>query len=153
MNPLPLLVALKRDFWGLFGAIWLVGGLLMLIIGVPLGIRGEGYVIAVAGLLVAVLGGRLLRAALKRVALEERLRREGLSAQAEVTGVERTQFRYNRQFQWVIVYRFTDRMEAEHTGRSGYLDPDEAAEWKAGDQGVVRFDPKHPEHSIWIGKA
>jgi len=49
-------------------------------------------------------------------------------------------------------YRYVDRMGEEHRGSSGYLEPEEAAEWKAGDVGVVRFDPRRPSRSIWIGR-
>lgn len=59
--------------------------------------------------------------------------------------------RYNKRFQWQIHYRYVDRMGAEHRGRSGYLEPEEAAAWKVGDKGVVRFDPRTPARSIWVG--
>jgi hypothetical protein len=67
--------------------------------------------------------------------------------------VRETNFRYNRQIQWVIDYRFEDRYGRPWEGRSGYLDPDEAAEWKPGDTGVVRFDPRDGTKSIWVGRA
>lgn len=153
MRAFPLFVRLKRDFWGFFGAIWLLGGLLMLIIGVPIGIRGEGYFLAVVGVVLTAIGGRLVGSATRRLATEERLLREGLSAEAEVIAIDETNVKFNRHRQWVIRYRFTDRMGETHEGRSGYLDPEEAAAWNPGDRGVVRFDPRRPGVSMWIGKA
>jgi len=145
-------VLLKRDFWGLFGAIWLVAGLMFLVIGTPLAFRSGEYVFVALGLVIAAAGGTLSRKALERIRLEQSLRREGLTAQGEVISVEETSFRYNRRIQWRLRYRYTDRMDEEHQGHSGYLEPEEAAEWKAGEVGVVRFDPRHPARSIWIGR-
>ena len=153
MNPLPMFVRLKRDFWGFFGAIWLLGGVLLLIIGIPIAWRSGDYTMAPAGLILTAIGGRLVATALRRLRMEERLLREGLSAEAEVVSVEETTVRFNRQRQWVIRYRYTDRMDGAHEGRSGYLDPAEAGTWNPGDRGVARFDPRRPGNSIWIGKA
>jgi hypothetical protein len=153
MNPLPLFVRLKRDFWGFFGAIWLLGGVMMLVIGIPIAWRSRDFTMAAGGLILTAIGGRLVTTALRRLRTEERLLREGLSAEAEVIAVEETTVRFNRQPQWVIRYRYTDRMGEAHEGRSGYLDPEEAAAWSPGDRGVVRFDPRRPGVSIWIGKA
>ncbi len=153
MNPLPLFVRLKRDFWGFFGAIWLLGGVMLLLIGIPIAWRSGDFMMAAGGLILTAIGGRLVSTALGRLRTEERLLREGLSAEAEVVAVEETNVRFNRQRQWVIRYRYTDRMGEAHEGRSGYLDPDEAAAWKTGDRGVARFDPRRPAVSIWLGKA
>jgi hypothetical protein len=145
-------VLLKRDFWGLFSAIWLLGGLMFLVIGTPLAVRTGEYLFVIVGLLITAVGGTLSRKALQRIRIELHLRREGLTAQGEVLAVEETSFRYNRRVQWKIRYRYVDRMGEEHRGSSGYLEPEEAAEWKAGDVGVVRFDPRRPSRSIWIGR-
>lgn len=153
MNPLPLFVRLKRDFWGFFGAIWLLAGVMMLIIGIVIAWRDGDFMLAAGGLILTAIGGRLVTTAMGRLRTEERLLREGLSAEAEVVAVEETTVRFNRQRQWVIRYRYTDRMGEGHEGRSGYLDPEEAAAWNPGDHGVVRFDPRRPGVSIWIGKA
>ena len=153
MNPLPMFVRLKRDFWGFFGAIWLLGGVMLLIIGIPIAWRSGDFIMAAGGLILTAIGGRLVTTALGRLRTEERLLREGLSAEAEVVAVEESTVRFNRQRQWVIRYRYTDRMDEAHEGHSGYLDPEEAAAWNPGDRGVVRFDPRRPGVSIWIGKA
>lgn len=67
-------------------------------------------------------------------------------------GVDPTAMRYNKRVQWKVVYEYGDRTGAIHRGSSGYLDPDEAAEWQVGDRGRIRVDPARPERSIWIGR-
>jgi hypothetical protein len=146
-----LFVLAKRDFWALFGAIWLVGGVAFLVIGTVLAIRDGLYLFPVIGVVLTAAGTAISRSALQRVRLEQYLRREGLTAEGEVTALQETSMRYNKRFQWQIHYRYTDRMGAEHRGRSGYLEPEEAAEWKVGATGVVRFDPRAPARSIWVG--
>lgn len=146
-----LFVLAKRDFWALFGAIWLLAGVLFLIIGTVHAIRDGMYVFPAIGLVLAAAGGAISRSAFQRVHFEQYLRREGLTAEGEVTALEETSIRYNKRVQWQIHYRYTDRMGAEHRGRSRYLEPWEAAEWKVGATGVVRFDPRDPARSIWVG--
>ena len=152
---LSFFVLLKRDFWGLFGAIWLLVGVIFLVIGIPIALskgEPEGYVFAVLGPIIAVIGGTLTRRALERIRLEQYLRREGLTAEGEVTAVQETNMRYNRRIQWVLRYRYEDRMGVAHEGRSGYLEPEEAEAWSVGDKGVIRFDPRRLERSIWVGR-
>jgi hypothetical protein len=144
---LSLFVLLKRDFWGLFGGIWMLVGLVFLVIGAPIAVskgEPEGYVFAALGLVSAATGGALLRRGLERARVEQYLRREGLTADGEVMAVQETNVRYNRRIQWQLRYRYEDRMGAAHEGRSGYLEPEEAGAWSVGDKGVVRFDPHQP---------
>jgi hypothetical protein len=156
-----LLILLKRSFWGLFGAIWLIAGVLMALIGTANAIRaqmrgedaGIGMLMGLVGVAVAAVGGVLLSRGLKSVALEQRLLREGLSAQATVVEVRMTNIQYNRRYQWIINYEYEDRQGEQRHGHSGYLDPDEALAWKAGDTGLIRFDPRDSTVSVWIGRA
>jgi hypothetical protein len=156
-----LLTLLKRSFWGLFGAIWLLAGVLMAVIGIANAIRGPvrgesagvGVAMGLVGVAVAVVGGILVSRGLKSAALEQRLLREGLSAQATVVEVRMTNIRFNRRYQWVVDYQYEDRHGKRHQGHSGYLDQDEALAWKAGDIGLVRFDPGDSAVSIWVGRA
>jgi len=144
-------VLVKRDFWALFGAIWLVGGVMFLAIGTVLAIRDGMYVFPAVGLALTVAGAAISRRALQRVRLEQYLRREGLTAEGQVTSLQESSMRYNKRYQWQIHYRYTDRMGAEHRGRSGYLEPEETVAWPVGTKGVVRFDPRDPARSIWVG--
>lgn len=71
-------VLLKRDFFALFGAIWLAAGVLALVIGTGIAL-GEGTLVPVIfGLLITGVGGTILRRALRRIQLEDYLRREGV---------------------------------------------------------------------------
>ncbi len=146
-----LLLLVKRDFWALFGAIWLLAGVLFLGIGAVLAVRDGMYVFPAVGLVLTAVGAAISRRALQRLRVEQYLRREGLTGEGEVVAVQETSMRYNKRVQWQIHYRYTDRMGAEHPGRSGYLEPEEAAAWKVGDKAVVRFDPRNPARSIWVG--
>jgi hypothetical protein len=156
-----LLTLLRRSFWGLFGAIWLVAGSLLLIIGAVNAVRGPargesvgtGLIMFVVGAAFAVAGAILFSKGLRSAQIEQRLLREGLSAQAAVVEVRMTNVRFNRRFQWVIDYEYEDRRGERHRGHSGYLDQDEALEWKAGDAGLIRFDPSNSAVSIWVGRA
>jgi hypothetical protein len=155
------LTLLKRSFWGLFGAIWVIAGLLMAAIGAANGLRafmrGEavtlGALMAVGGAAFAAIGAVLLARGIKSAALEQRLLREGLSAHATVVDVRITNIRFNRRYQWIIEYEYEDRHGVRHRGRSGYLDQDEALAWKAGDAGLIRFDPRDSAVSTWVGRA
>jgi len=146
-----LFLLVKRDFWALFGAIWLLGGVMFLGIGTVVAVRDGVYVLPAAGLAITAVGAAISRRALQRLRFEQYLRREGLTGEGEVIAVQETSMRYNKRFQWQIHYRYTDRMGAEHPGRSGYMEPEEAAAWKVGDKAVVRFDPRNPARSIWVG--
>jgi hypothetical protein len=148
-----LFVLVKRDFWALFGGIWLLAGVGFLVIGTVLAIRDGMYIFPVIGLLLTVVGAAISRNALQRLRLQQYLRREGLTGEGEVVAVQETSMSYNKRIQWQIHYRYTDRMGQEHRGRSGYLEPEEAMDWNVGDKGVVRFDPRDPARSIWIGRS
>jgi hypothetical protein len=149
---LSLFVLLKRDFWGLFGAIWLLGAVMFLLIGAVLAVRDRQYAFIAIGLILTTIGGTISQRALQRIRLEQYLRREGLTAEGEVIGLEETSMRYNKRFQWRIRYQYADRTGARHEGSSGYFEPEEAAAWKPGDKAVIRFDPRQPARSVWVGR-
>jgi len=145
-------VLLKRDFWGLFGAIWLLCGVGFLVIGAGLTLADGFYIPLAIGVVITAVGGTIVRSALQRIRLAQYLRREGLAAEGEVIAVDQTGMRYNGRAQWKIVYQYRDRTGASQRGVSGYLEPDEAAEWHVGDKGLVRVDPNRPARSIWVGR-
>ena len=148
-----LFTLLRRSFWGLFGAIWLVAGVMFILIGIVQGIRDGMAVFPIVGVVIAAVGGVLLRRGLVEVSRELRLQQTGIPAEATVTAVTETNFRYNRERQWVVHYRYVDRDGRTHEGKSGYLSPDEAAEWEEGQTVAIRFDPVRPSESIWIGAS
>lgn len=148
-----LFTLLRRSFWGLFGAIWLVAGVMFILIGIVQVIRDGMAAFPIVGVVIAAVGGVLLRRGLVEVSRELRLQRTGTPAEATVTAVTETNFRYNRERQWVVHYRYVDRDGRTHEGKSGYLSPDEAAEWEEGQTVAIRFDPVRPSESIWIGAS
>jgi hypothetical protein len=101
----------------------------------------------------AVAGGLIVAYDVRRRLLRARLRREGESVDATVTGVGPTNFSVNRVPQWVIRYRYSDQRGHHHTGKSEYLSPEEAQEWKEGDVGRVRYDRQRPAQNVWFGRA
>ncbi|MEX2164245.1 MAG: DUF3592 domain-containing protein [Sulfuricaulis sp.] len=110
----------------------------------PAIMTGLGGVFALAGgtIVVFSLGKRLSRARLLRV---------GMSAEAVVTAVEPTSFSINRVPQWVVRYRYNDHRGRTHEGKSPYLAPQEAQEWKEGNTGKVKYDRERSDKSLWLG--
>lgn len=50
-------------------------------------------------------------------------------------------------------YTYTDYLGRAHEGATGYISRAEAAGWKPGDTGAIRYDRKRPAESIWLGRA
>ena len=94
-------------------------------------------------------GGTLVLWALRRVMIQRRLWRSGLRAEGEVTDVEETDVRINGRRSWRFGYRYVDHNGRSHTGMSGHLSFRAATAHKVGDRGEVRYDARHPEHSLW----
>jgi hypothetical protein len=118
--------------------------------GIPtwIGISFMGFL----GASIASLGGFLLFRSLQQFSLEVRLGREGVPAAATVAGVVQSGWR-NRQALWVIRYRYTDDLGSTQEGRCEELSPEEAAGWKAGDAGTIRYDRRRPAASLWLGRS
>ncbi len=147
-----LFVLLKQSFWGLFGAIWLVAGVGFIVIGSVQALRDRNLLaFPLIGVIIAAVGAVLLRRGLLQVRREQRLRRVGVPAEATITAVEETNFRYNRVRQWIVRYRYVDRTGQMHEGKSGYLNPEEAEIWEVGQTARVLFDPERPSESMWFG--
>lgn len=107
-------------------------------------ILGVGVLVLLIGAAVALSGWRGFRR-------ERRLWRDGIPAAAEVTSVEETNVRVNRRQMWRIRYRFVDASGSTHEGSSGYLGWDEVRDLRSGDRGTIRYDPRRPDESIWVG--
>lgn len=115
--------------------------------------RAEPLIMGGLGGFFAVAGGLIVAHDLRRRLLRARLQREGLSADATVTAVGPTDFSVNGVRQWVIRYRYSDHRGRTHEGKSEYLPPEEAREWKEGDAGRVRYDRQHSAQNVWFGRA
>lgn len=96
-------------------------------------------------------GGGLLVFSLVRVAARRRILRIGTPAEAVVLAVEQTNLSVNRVRQWRLRYRYRDVVGMEHEGKSGYLSPETASSWSQGDTCQVKYDPRRPEKSAWLG--
>lgn len=102
-----------------------------------------GVFTCIGGVLVFADGRKLVQAA--------RILRHGLLTEGTVVRAEPTATSMNRVTQWQIRYRYRDHIGREQEGVSHLMSPDEAAGWKEGNQGRVRFDRTHPDVSLWMG--
>jgi len=121
-------------------------------------LAGTGGV--VAPIITAVFGAVALPAgvvltlfAVRRMRRHRRLLGEGIAVEATVIGVEATNVRVHQQQQWAVVYRYTDRTGAEHTGRSDPMPMQSATEWQPGSTGLVRYAAERPEENAWVGRG
>ncbi len=120
------------------------------------GQSGEQWVVV---LVFSLLGGAFTLAgaaifgfSLRRRLLDSRLRETGQQAFGTVVADEATGMRVNNVRQWRLRYTYLDLYGVQHEGKSGYLSPEEAQQWKEGDQGLVFHDPQAPEKSVWSGE-
>lgn len=105
------------------------------------------------GILLGGVGGFLFVRALRNVLRAGRLMRVGSETNATVTAVEQTNVSFNRRPQSRVRYSYRDAGGGTHDGDSGYLDWDEASTFSVGDSVRVRYDPKRPADSVWLGRA
>jgi len=61
--------------------------------------------------------------------------------------VEDSQIEINREPLWIIRYRHNGQQRHTHKGKSECLSTEEAAHWKVGDMGRLRFGPAKPRES------
>jgi hypothetical protein len=106
----------------------------------------------VIGAVVGGIGGVLFGRALRGLIRTRRVMRMGVDAEATVTAVEQTDVSFNRRPQFRVRYRYRDAGGAPHEGDSGYLDWEEASTFGEGDVVTIRYDPRHPVDSVWIGR-
>jgi hypothetical protein len=114
------------------------------------GVRGGKWG-PLEGLIVSLFGVVLLVAGTRRIWIAHRVLRHGVEAGATVTSV-RFSWRGARVTEWryVIGYRYEDGRGQRHEARE-FLPQTEALDWKPGSRGNVRFDPRHPARSVWLG--
>ena len=104
--------------------------------------------------LLLLAGGGLLAGAPARGVLERlRIAGAGMPAQAEVLDVFQTSTSVNRVILWRLRYGYRDASGCRHEGESGFLWPAEAARWKSGSLGEIRYDPQRPAGSVWLDRA
>lgn len=119
-----------------------LGNLIWAFLGAPLGI----------GVVFSLLGGVFVLRGLGQVRKEQRLLQSGTTTEGTVTAIEPTSTRVNRRILWHIRYSYEDMYGAVHSGVSGYLSPEDAQTFRAGERVFVRYDPTSPATSLWLGR-
>lgn len=108
-------------------------------------------IVLVIGFVVTAVGAPLTIRGWRGVSRTRRLWRDGTPATGTVTQIEQTNVQFNRERQWRIRYRYADEAGATHDGESGYMSYEEASQWQTGSSAMVRYDPRKPGVSVWIG--
>lgn len=111
------------------------------------------FIFAGVGAVFSIVGGVVLWFGLRSRRITEQLRHKGIATEATVTGIGPGSVRINGVKQWVIRYEFADAAGRKRTGASFPMAPEEAEAWEAGQQGLVRYDPRAPGKSLWLGKS
>jgi hypothetical protein len=105
------------------------------------------------GSLFSVIGGMALFIGLKDITTTLRLFRDGILSEATVTSLnQRNVYAINHMKMWVVKYAYSDHAGRPREGKSRLMPPDDAAQWKPGDRGQVRFDREDPGKSVWLGR-
>jgi len=108
-------------------------------------------VFGAVGGIVGSLGAFIVFNAVKTKKREKDLARTGMAAEATITNVEPSYLRINGVSQMKLHYEFQDAHGKTRKG-SCTMSPEEAGDWPPGCEGHVRYDPRRPTVSVWIGK-
>lgn len=111
------------------------------------------YVTLGIGLLALGIGLAITIWQLRRLRLTHRLWREGVAIEGTVTRVEPANVTFNNRPLFRLRYEYGDAAGARHDATSGLIAWEEAEGWQPGDRGAVRYDPRKPELSVWIGEG
>ena len=104
------------------------------------------------GLLVLGVGLGICTWQLRRLRLTHRLLRDGVAIEGTVIRVEPANVTFNNRPLFRLRYEYDDQAGARHDGTSGLIAWEEAEGWQPGDRGAIRYDPRRPEQSAWIGE-
>lgn len=110
-------------------------------------------VFSIIGGVFTLLGAGLAWVDVRTLVRATRVLRHGLLTEGTVLRTEPTGTSSNRVAQWQIRYRYRDQMSRTQEAVSHLVSPAEAAAWKEGDRGTVRFDRERPEISVWVGRT
>ncbi|MGH2429897.1 MAG: hypothetical protein ACRDGV_13635 [Candidatus Limnocylindria bacterium] len=110
------------------------------------------YAMVGVGLLALGVGLAITTRQLRRLRLMHRLWREGVAIEGTVVRVEPANVTFNNRPLFRLRYEYGDQAGARHDGTSGLISWEEAEGWQPGDRGAVRYDPRRPELSAWIGE-
>ena len=145
IGPPSFFKVVKRVPWFWTGPFFVVAGL------VVAGVHGGKWG-PLEGMAVSLCGVVMFAAGVRRISIAHRVLRHGEPADATVTSI-RSSILGLRVIEWrnVIRYRYEDDRGRPHEGRE-YLPDAEVFAWHRGSRGRIRFDPRHPGHSVWIGE-
>lgn len=149
-------------FWVFFGSIWLLVGLAFAVssLGALLFVDPSNmdepallWVFLPAGLVLAGVGGYIVRRARATAARDKRLMHSGIQIAATVTDIRRSPVEINRRARWHVHYRYEYTTGRVLEGRSRMLSSEAVAAFQPGDPVLVKVDPRHPEESLLLGAA
>jgi hypothetical protein len=103
------------------------------------------------GAVVGSIGGFIVFNAAGTRRREKELSRTGMIADATITDIGPSYLRINGVSQIKLRYRFQDAQGKTREG-SCTMSPEEAGNWPPGHTGRVRYDPRKPTVSVWIGR-
>jgi hypothetical protein len=149
-------------FWVFFGGIWLVVGLCFAVVSLGALLFVDPaemdepdllWVFLPVGLVVAAVGGYIVRRALVTAARDRRLMQSGIQVIATVTDIRRSPIDINRQARWHVHYRYDYSAGRDFEGRSRALPGDVVEGYGSGGEVLIKVDPRRPEESLFLGKA
>jgi uncharacterized membrane protein len=142
----------ERSFFSIFvdDPRWEAGAVLAGV-GAVLALQGTSGEITVLDYIAGGIGlaGLLLVAlSIRHAAVSARVARAGASGCGRVAGIARLWPTRS----YALRYRFRDNSGAEFEGRI-FLSQNDAFDWRAGDEGEVRFDSGDSSKSVWLGTS
>jgi hypothetical protein len=149
-------------FWVFFGGIWLLVGLGFAVVSLGVLLTGAHteadepalfWIFLPVGLVLAAVGGFIIRRALVTAARDKRLMQSGIQLTAIVTDIRRSPIDINRQARWHVHYRYEYSTGRSFEGRSRALSGAAVERFKPGDAILIRADPRQPAESLFIGAA
>lgn len=111
-----------------------------------------GYLICGMGVIVGLLGFGFLFYEIKVRRQIKHLLENGMASSALVSDVSPGTLSINEVIQWRVFYTYKDHQGRSFEGKSQYMAPELAQEWKSGDTGQIRYDKNDPNQSLWLGK-
>jgi hypothetical protein len=147
-------------FWVFFGSIWLLVGLGFTVVSLGALLTGahtEGdepalfWVFLPVGLVLAAIGGFIVRRALAVAARDKRLLQSGIQLTGTVTDIRRSPIDINRQARWHVHYRYEYSAGRSFEGRSRALPGEAVKGFKPGDSVLIKADPRQPQESLFVG--
>ncbi len=108
-------------------------------------------IFGVIGGVVGSIGGFVVFNAVGTRKRERELSRTGMTAEATITDIGPSYLRINGVSQIKMHYQFQDAHGKTRHG-SCTMSPEEAGNWLPGHKGRIRYDPRKPSVSVWIGK-